>query len=64
MNRPCVIWMILVVCGLLIAGAMGWLTHRTLGMEEERIVKEAEAKVEERVRLALSDESWAPTQYL
>jgi signal transduction histidine kinase len=54
MNRPWVIWMILVVCGLLIVGAMGWLTHRTLGMEEERIVAQAEAKVEERVRLALS----------
>ena len=54
MNRPCVIWMILLVCGLLIVGAMGWLTHRTLEMDRERIVAEAQAKVEERVRLALS----------
>ncbi|HEX5790968.1 MAG TPA: hypothetical protein VFY13_07425, partial [Luteolibacter sp.] len=54
MSRPWVIWSILIVCGLLIAGAMGWLTQRTLTMERQRIEVEARSKVEERVRLALS----------
>lgn len=54
MNRPRVIWMALVVCGLLIVGAMAWLTARLLGMETERALAEANAEVEERVRLALS----------
>ena len=54
MTRPWVIWMVLVVCGLLIVGAMGWLTGRILGMEREQAQAEAGAEVEERVRLALS----------
>lgn len=54
MNRTWSIWLILIVCALSIVGAMGWLTQRTLRMEQERLVSEAEASVEERVRLALS----------
>ncbi len=54
MSKPWVIWMVLVGCGLLIVGAMGWLTSRVLDLEEERALAEAEAEVEERVRLALS----------
>lgn len=54
MSRTWSIWLILIVCALSIVGAMGWLTQRTLGLEQERLVSEAEASVEERVRLALS----------
>lgn len=54
MNRVWSIWLILIVCALSILGAMGWLTQRTLRMEHERLVSEAKASVEERVRLALS----------
>ncbi len=43
MSRPWVIWTVLVVCGLLIVGAMGWMTTGILGMEEERAVAVAEA---------------------
>ncbi|MDX1680531.1 MAG: HAMP domain-containing sensor histidine kinase [Akkermansiaceae bacterium] len=48
------IWLILIVCALAILGAMGWQTQRTLSLEKERIEAAAQAKLEERVRLALS----------
>ena len=54
MNRSWPIWLILIVCALSILGALGWQTQRTLSMERERLEANARAKVEERVRLALS----------
>jgi signal transduction histidine kinase len=54
MSRPWAIWTTLGICALLILGAMGWLTQRVIGMEEERAVSLAQAELEERVRLALS----------
>ncbi len=54
MNRPWVIWIVLVGCALLIVGALGLFTDRIVGMERERTRVEAEAEIEERVRLALS----------
>ena len=54
MNRPWVIWFVLVGCALLILGAVGFLTDRMLGMEDERARAEADGEVEELVRLSLS----------
>jgi signal transduction histidine kinase len=54
MNRPWVIWTTLGTCALLILGAMGWLTQRVVGLEEERAVSLAQAELEERIRLALA----------
>jgi len=54
MNRSWPIWLILIVCALSILGALGWQTQRTLSMERDRLEANARAKVEERVRLALS----------
>ena len=54
MNRPWVIWFVLVGCALLILGAVGFLTDRMLEMENERARAEADAEVEELVRLSLS----------
>jgi len=54
MNRPWVIWSILLSCVILILGMLGWMTHRTLGSEQERVNAQAEADYFERIRLALS----------
>lgn len=54
MNRPWVIWIVLLGCALLIVGAMGLLTDRILGMEAERARVGADGEIEERVRLGLS----------
>lgn len=54
MSRPWVIWVVLVGCALLILGAVGFLTDRVLGMEDERSRAEADGEVEELVRLSLS----------
>jgi len=48
-----VIWGVLGVCGLLIAGAMGWFTWKMLELERGRALAEARADLEERTRLAL-----------
>jgi len=48
-----VIWGVLGVCALLIAGAMGWFTWKMLELEKERALAEARADLEERTRLAL-----------
>lgn len=47
------VWMLLVICGGLILGAMGWLTHGVLQSERERALASARADLEERIRLAL-----------
>lgn len=48
-----VIWGVLGICALLIAGAMGWFTWKMLDLEKGRALAEARADMEERTRLAL-----------
>lgn len=47
------VWSLLVICGILIVGAMAWLTHGVLESERERSLAEARADLEERIRLSL-----------
>lgn len=54
MSGPRLTWVVLTGCALLIVGATGWLTQRILGMEAERNKADAQAELEERVRLSLS----------
>ena len=54
MNRPWIIWSILAGCGILIVGMFGWMTHRALASEQERVDAQAAADHGERMRLALS----------
>lgn len=54
MNRPWVIWSVLIGCALLIVGAIAVFTENIVEMEREGIQADAEAEIEERVRLALS----------
>lgn len=53
-SRPnATVWSLLVACGVLIVGAMAWLTHGVLESERERSLAEARADLEERIRLSL-----------
>lgn len=46
-------WIPLAVCGVMVLGAMSWLTRGVLASERERALAESRADLEERTRLAL-----------
>ncbi len=52
-SRGLLIWATLVLCGIMVLGAMTWLTRGVLATEKERAEAEARADLEERTRLAL-----------
>jgi signal transduction histidine kinase len=52
-SRSLLIWATLALCGVMVLGAMTWLTRGALASERERAVAEARADLEERTRLAL-----------
>ena len=52
-SRSLLIWTTLALCGVMVLGAMTWLTRGVLASEKERAVAEARADLEERTRLAL-----------
>jgi len=54
MNRPWLIWVVLLGCAVLILGMFAWVTERALTSEKERVQAEAAALLGERVRLSLS----------
>jgi signal transduction histidine kinase len=51
--RGICIWVPLALCGLMVLGAMMWLTRGVLASEKERALAESRADLEERTRLAL-----------
>jgi signal transduction histidine kinase len=53
LSRSLLIWSILALCGVMVLGAMTWLTRGVLASEKERTLAEARADLEERTRLAL-----------
>lgn len=54
MNRPWLIWTILLGCAVLILGMFAWITQHALTSEKERVEAEAAALLGERMRLSLS----------
>jgi signal transduction histidine kinase len=52
-SRSLLIWSTLALCGVMVIGAMFWLTRSVLAAESERIEAESRADLEERTRLAL-----------
>ncbi len=52
-SRALLVWAALALCGVLVLGAMTWLTRGVLASEKERGQAEARADLEERTRLAL-----------
>ncbi len=52
-SRALLVWTALALCGVLVLGAMTWLTRGVLASEKERGQAEARADLEERTRLAL-----------
>lgn len=52
-SRSLLIWATLALCGVMVLGAMTWLTRGVLASERERAGAEARADLEERTRLAL-----------
>ncbi|MEO8617126.1 MAG: HAMP domain-containing sensor histidine kinase [Luteolibacter sp.] len=52
-SRSLLIWATLALCGVMVLGAMAWLTRGVLASEKERAGAEARADLEERTRLAL-----------
>lgn len=53
MNRPVLRWIVFGLCLSVLVGALGWITHRTLRIEEQQKRSAAETKLRERVRQAL-----------
>ena len=53
LSRSLLVWATLALCGMMVLGAMTWLTRGVLASEKERAVAEARAELEERTRLAL-----------
>ncbi len=51
--RGLLLWLTLAVCGLMVLGAMAWLTRGVLASEQNRAKAEVRADLEERTRLAL-----------
>lgn len=51
--RGILIWTTLALCGVMVLGAMSWLTQGVLASEKERALAEARADLEECTRLAL-----------
>lgn len=54
MNRPWVIWSVMLACSVLVLGMFAWITQRALHAEHERLKAEAAALFGERVRLSLA----------
>lgn len=54
MNRPWVIWSFMLACAVFVLGMFGWITHRALMSEQDRVQAEEEALLGERVRLSLA----------
>ena len=52
-SRSILIWTTLALCGVVVLGAMTWLTRDVLRSENDRSQAEARADLEERTRLAL-----------
>ena len=52
-SRSILIWATLALCGVMVLGAMTWLTRDVLRSEKNRAEAEARADLEERTRLAL-----------
>lgn len=52
-SRGFCIWSALTLCGVMVLGAMTWLTRSVLASERDRAMAEARADLEERTRLAL-----------
>jgi signal transduction histidine kinase len=52
-SRSVLIWATLVLCGVMVLGAMTWLTRGVLDTEKSRAGAEARADLEEHTRLAL-----------
>ena len=53
LSRSLLVWATLALCGVMVLGAMTWLTRGVLASERERAGAEARADLEERTRLAL-----------
>jgi hypothetical protein len=53
LSRSLLVWATLALCGVMVLGAMTWLTRGVLASEKERAGAEARADLEERTRLAL-----------
>ena len=51
--RSLLIWATLALCGVMVLGAMAWLTRGVLASEKERARAQARADLEECTRLAL-----------
>ena len=54
MNRPWVIWSVMLTCAVLVLGMFAWITQRALMSENERVRAEGDALLAERVRLSLA----------
>ena len=52
-SRSLLVWSTLALCGVMVIGAMSWLTRSVLAAESERMAAESRADLEERTRLAL-----------
>ena len=52
-SRGLLLWSALAFCGVIVLGAMTWLTRGVLASEKSRALAEARADLEERTRLAL-----------
>jgi signal transduction histidine kinase len=52
-SRGFCIWSALTLCGVMVLGAMSWLTRSVLASERDRAMAESRADLEERTRLAL-----------
>ncbi|MBL9161590.1 MAG: HAMP domain-containing histidine kinase [Planctomycetaceae bacterium] len=53
MKRPWQIWLAFVLCGFIVAAAMGWLTVHALRVDRARSVAQGNATLEKNVSLAL-----------
>ncbi len=52
-SRSLLVWVILALCGVMVLGAMSWLTRGVLASEKTQAEAESRADLEERTRLAL-----------
>lgn len=54
MNRPWVIWSVMLACAVFVLGMFAWVTHWALKSERDRVQAEEDALLGERVRLSLA----------
>lgn len=54
MKRSFSIWCVLLLCAVVILGAMAWMTRGVIHAEQDRLLAETEARANERIGLALS----------